>query len=177
LEAHFKAVAAATSLPVILYNHPGRTGVTIEPATMAALAKVSNIVAVKDSSGSLDLVTAYRKACPADFAIYSGDDPLTLHYLATGGHGVISVTGHIVAATLKNMIEAWLAGDHAEALRLHLETYDLSKALFCAPSPAPTKAALKYMGFDVGGVRLPLVEASEAELAPLMKALNGWVPV
>ncbi|MDB5100632.1 MAG: 4-hydroxy-tetrahydrodipicolinate synthase [Cyanobacteria bacterium RYN_339] len=177
LKAHFSAVAAATSLPVILYNHPGRTGVTIEAPLMAELAKVPNIIAVKDSSGSLDLVTAFRLKCPSDFLIYSGDDPLTLQYLATGGYGVISVTSHVAGLEVKAMIEAWLRGDHAEALRLHLATYELSKALFCAPSPAPTKAALAKLGFPVGGVRLPLVEMTTAELEPLYRVLDARSPV
>jgi 4-hydroxy-tetrahydrodipicolinate synthase len=177
LKAHFTAVAAATSLPVLLYNHPGRTGVTIEAPLMAELAKVPNIVGVKDSSGSLDLVTAYRLKCPAAFLIYSGDDPLTLHYLATGGHGVISVTSHVAGLEVKAMIEAWLRGDHAEALKLHLATYELSKVLFCAPSPAPTKAALAKLGFPVGGLRLPLVEMTGAELEPLYRVLDARTPV
>lgn len=177
LVAHFTAIAHATTLPVILYNHPGRTGVTIEPDTLATLAQVPNIVAIKDSSGSLDLVTAYRLEAPQDFVIYSGDDPLTLHYLATGGHGVISVTSHVAGLEVKAMIEAWDRGDHAEALRLHLATYELSKVLFCAPSPGPTKFALAHLGFPVGGVRLPLVELTDAEKAQVARVLDARSPV
>ena len=171
LLAHFTAVAGATELPVILYNHPGRTGVTIEPATMAKLAQVPNIVGVKDSSGSLDLVTAYKLATPDDFIIWSGDDPLTLPYLAVGGRGVISVTAHVAGRELKAMLDAWDRGDVAEARRLHEATFELSKALFCAPSPTPTKYALAHLGFPVGGVRLPLVDLDDAGKAQIDRVL------
>ncbi len=173
LLAHFTAVAGATELPVILYNHPGRTGVTIEADTMARLAEVPNIVGVKDSSGSLDLVTAYRIATPPDFLIWSGDDPLTLPYLAVGGRGVISVTAHVAGRELKAMLDAWDRGDVAEARRLHEATYALSKALFCAPSPSPTKYALARLGFPVGGVRLPLVACDEAACSLVDRVLDA----
>ena len=174
LLAHFSAIAAATPLPVILYNHPGRTGVSIEPQTMARLAQVPTIVGVKDSSGSLDLVTAYRVACGPDFTIWSGDDPLTLPYLAVGAHGVISVTAHVAGPAIKAMIAAWARGDVAEARRLHEATYKLSKALFCAPSPGPTKHALRRMGLAPGGVRLPLVAIEAAAEATVDAARAGW---
>jgi 4-hydroxy-tetrahydrodipicolinate synthase len=177
LRAHFEAVAAASHLPVVLYNHPGRTGVTIEASTLEALAQVTNIVAIKDSSGSLELVTAFRLHTSEDFLIYSGDDPLTLQYLATGAHGVISVTSHVAGTQVKAMIEAWLRGDHHEALRLHLALYDLSKVLFCAPSPGPTKAALAMQGFPVGGVRLPLVDLTDTEYAQVRRVLDASVAV
>lgn len=173
LLAHFTAVAGATDLPVILYNHPGRTGVTIEASTMAKLAEVPNIVGVKDSSGSLDLVTAYRIATPPDFLIWSGDDPLTLPYLAVGAHGVISVTAHVAGRELQAMLAAWDRGDLAEARRLHEATYALSKVLFCAPSPSPTKHALEKLGFPVGGVRLPLLPCDEAERAQVDRVLEA----
>lgn len=171
LQAHFAAVAASVQLPVILYNHPGRTGVSIEPATLTTLAAVPNIIGVKDSSGSLDLVTAYRLKTPANFLIYSGDDPLTLPILAVGGHGVISVTAHIAGVELKHMLDAWARRDVAEARRWHEATFDLSKALFCAPSPGPVKVALALRGFDVGGVRLPLVLPSDGERRQIAEAL------
>lgn len=173
LLAHFTAVAGATELPLILYNHPGRTGVTIEPATMARLAEVPNIVGVKDSSGSLDLVTAYRLATPSDFLIWSGDDPLTLPYLAVGGRGVISVTAHVAGREIAAMLDAWERRDVAEARRLHEATYALSKVLFCAPSPSPTKYALERLGFPVGGVRLPLVACDEEARAQIDRVLDA----
>lgn len=173
LLAHFTAVAAATPLPVVLYNHPGRTGVTIEPATLTELAKLPNVVGVKDSSGSLDLVTAYRLATGPDFVIWSGDDPLTLPYLSVGAHGVISVSSHVAGPLVRRMLDAWQAGNVREAQRLHEETYGLSKALFCAPSPAPTKYALELCGFPVGGVRLPLVSCDASAQASVERALHN----
>ncbi|MEB3221041.1 MAG: 4-hydroxy-tetrahydrodipicolinate synthase [Candidatus Sericytochromatia bacterium] len=176
LRAHFTAVAEATALPVILYNHPGRTGVTIEPATMAELAQLPTVVGVKDSSGNLDLVTAYRLAAGPGFVIWSGDDPLTLPYMAIGAHGVISVSAHVAARDLKAMLEAWARGDVAEARRLHERTYAIGKALFCAPSPAPTKHALATLGFPVGGVRLPLVGCDARAQATVDEAVAAVRP-
>jgi 4-hydroxy-tetrahydrodipicolinate synthase len=173
LYAHFSAIADAVSLPVVLYNHPGRTGVTIEPATMVELAKKPNIVAVKDSSGSLDLATDYRRQLPKDFVLYSGDDPLTLAYLAVGGAGVVSVSSHVAGREIKAMLDAWDRGDLAEAQRLNLALYELHKVLFCAPSPSPVKFALAHRGFDVGGVRLPLLPLTEADQAKVAKALDS----
>lgn len=173
LVAHFSAIADAVKLPIILYNHPGRTGVTIEPATMVTLAQKANIVAVKDSSGNLDLATDYRRQLPNDFDLYSGDDPLTLPYLSIGGVGVISVSSHVAGREIKAMLDAWRDGDHAEALRLHLALYELNKVLFCAPSPSPTKAALAHRGFPVGGVRLPLLPLNEADTAKVARVLDS----
>lgn len=173
LLAHFSAVADAVKLPIILYNHPGRTGVTIEPATMVELAKKPNIVAVKDSSGNLDLATDYRRQLPHDFDLYSGDDPLTLPYLSIGGVGVISVSSHVAGREIKAMLDAWRDGDRTEALRIHLALYELSKVLFCAPSPGPAKAALAHRGFPVGGVRLPLLELDEADRAKVAGVLDS----
>jgi 4-hydroxy-tetrahydrodipicolinate synthase len=169
---HFQAVAQATSLPVILYNHPGRTGVSIEPATMARLAAVPGVVGVKDSSCSLELVSQYRRLTPASFLIWSGDDPLTLPVLAVGGVGAISVTSHVAGRALRRMIAAWDRGDVATARQIHLDLLPLHKALFAAPSPGPTKAALALAGFPVGGVRLPLTPVEpelERQLADLIR--------
>lgn len=176
LLAHFTAIADATTLPIMLYNHPGRTGVTIEPATMTALARHPRIKAVKDSSGSLDLVTDYKRRLPADFGLYSGDDPLTLFYLGVGGTGVVSVSSHVAGLEIRRMLDAWDAGDVATAREIHLALYPLSKVLFCAPSPGPVKYALKHQGFDVGGVRLPLVPMSpdeERQVASVLESLTA----
>jgi 4-hydroxy-tetrahydrodipicolinate synthase len=169
---HFQAVAQATPLPVILYNHPGRTGVSIEPATMARLAAVPGVVGVKDSSCSLELVSQYRRQTPPSFLIWSGDDPLTLPVLAVGGVGAISVTSHVAGRAMRRMIEAWYRGDVATARQLHLDLLPLHKALFASPSPGPTKAALALAGFPVGGVRLPLTPPEpelERQLADLIR--------
>lgn len=177
LLAHFSAVADATALPVMLYNHPGRTGVTIEPATMVALARHPRIKAVKDSSGSMDLVTDYKRQLPADFGLYSGDDPLTLFYLAVGGAGVVSVSSHVAGLRIRAMLEAWDRGDLAEARRIHLALYELSKVLFCAPSPGPVKYALAHEGFPVGPVRLPLVALTPDEEKKVAAVLEGRTAV
>lgn len=171
LYAHFQAVAEAVETPILLYNHPGRTGVSIEPPTMAMLAGIPNIVGVKDSSGSLELVSEYRRLTNDDFLIYSGDDPLTLPMLALGAAGVISVASHVAGRDIKAMLDAWAAKDLERALELHLGLFELAKVLFIAPSPAPTKHALKYQGFNVGGVRLPLVDLNEADKARVERVL------
>lgn len=180
LLAHFGAVAAAApQLPVMLYNHPGRTGVTVEPSTLAALAAACpNLCAIKDSSGSLELATAYRRAVP-QLALYSGDDPLTLPYLAVGAVGVVSVSAHVAARELSAMLEAWSSGQLAEARTWHERLYPLHKALFLSPSPGPTKAALAALGFDAGPLRLPLTPPTEAERAQVLEAMrqaHGEVP-
>lgn len=180
LYQHFRAVAAATPLPVILYNHPPRTGVSIEPGTIARLAELPNVVGVKDSAGSLELVSFYRRVTPAGFRIWSGDDPLTLPILSVGGDGVISVTSHVAGQVIARMLQAWDQGDVATARQLHLDLLPLHKALFASPSPGPVKAALARLGFDVGGVRLPLTPADDAladHLQELMAPFRAAMPV
>ncbi len=173
LIAHFKAIAAATSLPVILYNIPGRTGINMTPETVEKLACVENIVAVKEASGSLDQVTDIRRRTPPSFKIYSGDDSLTLPILAVGGEGIISVASHVVGRRLKEMVEAYVAGQVAKAAEINAELFPLFKALFVTTNPIPVKLALRLTGFDVGGLRPPLVEAGEREAAIVRQALSG----
>ena len=173
LYQHFKTVAESVNIPVILYNHPGRTGVSIDPSTLKKLSAVPNIVGVKDSSGSLTLISEYQMATPDDFMIYSGDDPITLPMLSLGCTGVISVTSHIAGEYVNKMVTAFFKGDMETAKSIHYKLYDLSKVLFCAPSPAPTKAALAMVGFPVGGVRLPLIEVNEAEYAKIKDVVSA----
>lgn len=163
LYAHFRAVAESTALPVILYNIPGRTGVNCLPETVARLAQVPNIVAIKEASGSLDQASEVRKRTPPDFLLYSGDDSLTLPMLAVGGVGVVSVASHLVGEEIGQMIRAFLAGEVRRALEIHLRLWPLFKVLFITTNPVPLKAALRLAGFDVGGPRLPLVEATPRE--------------
>jgi 4-hydroxy-tetrahydrodipicolinate synthase len=163
LYQHFKAVAESTQLPVMLYNIQGRTSVNCEPATIARLAEIPNIVAVKEASGSLDQMSQIRKLTPPEFHLYSGDDSLTLPLLAVGGTGVVSVASHLVGREIKAMIQAFEAGDVRQALALHLRLWPLFKVLFITSNPTPVKAALALAGFNVGGLRLPLVEATAAE--------------
>lgn len=173
LITHFKAIAAATSLPVILYNIPGRTGTNMTPETVEKLAGVENIVAIKEASGSLDQVTDIRRRTPPSFKIYSGDDSLTLPILAVGGEGIISVASHVVGRRLKDMVEAYVAGQVAKAAEINAELFPLFKALFVTTNPIPVKLALRLTGFDVGGLRPPLVEAGEREAAIVRQALSG----
>ncbi len=171
---HFSAVAQAVEIPMILYNHPGRTGVSLSVETVCRLADIPNIVAIKDSSGDLIFLSELRRQLP-DFVIYSGDDPLTLPILAIGGQGVISVASHVAGIEIKAMLKAFAAGQMAEAQRLHLALLPLARVLFCAPSPSPTKAALALCDMPVGGVRLPLTALTEAEAELVSQTWNTFV--
>lgn len=175
LYAHFRAVAESTPLPVMLYNIPGRTGVNCTPETIARLAQVPNIVAVKEAAGSLDQVSEIRVRTPDAFLIYSGDDSLTLPKLAVGATGVVSVAGNLVPGEIKRMIQAYVGGRPDEALRLHRRLWPLFKVLFITTNPVPVKAALRLTGFDCGRVRLPLVDATpkeEEQIRGVLEALD-----
>ncbi len=162
---HFKACAQATDLPVVLYNIPGRTGKNIDAKTTLRLAEdVENIVGIKEASGDLKQITEICANKPDDFAVWSGDDGLTLPILAVGGIGVISVASHIAGPMLREMIDAYKAGNVARAAELHCRLSPLFDALFLpSGNPACVKKALEICGFPVGGLRLPLVEASEED--------------
>ncbi len=172
LYQHFRTVAESTSLPIMIYNIPGRTGVNILPETMARLAEIPNIVAIKEAAGNLEQAAQLRRLLPKDFAIYSGDDSLTLPILSVGGCGVVSVASHLVGRQMKEMIEAYVKGDVATAARLHTELLPLFKVLFITTNPVPVKLALNMVGYPVGGVRLPLVEAGEKEAQAIRKVLE-----
>jgi len=172
LYQHFRTVAESTRLPVILYNHPPRTGVAIAPETLARLVQVSNIVGLKDSSASLDVASDFRKVTPESFLLYSGNDSLTLPMIAIGGYGVISVATHVVGNEVHAMVDATLRGDWEEARRIHFRLWELFNGLFMAPSPAPVKEALSMTGLPVGGVRLPLVELTADERRRLAGMLH-----
>ncbi len=175
LYAHFRAVAESTPLPVMLYNIPGRTGVNCAPDTIARLAEVPNIVAVKEAAGSLDQVSEIRVRTPDAFLIYSGDDSLTLPKLAVGAVGVVSVAGNVTAQPIQDMIQAFFAGRVADALRMHRRLWPLFKVLFITTNPVPVKAAMRLSGFDCGRVRLPLVDATpkeEDQIRAVLRALE-----
>jgi 4-hydroxy-tetrahydrodipicolinate synthase len=157
LYKHFQAIAqSAPDLPIMLYNIPGRTGQNLLPETVAQLATIPNIVAIKEASGSLDQVGQVRHVTPSDFAIYSGDDSLTLPMLALGAYGVVSVASHLAGAQIQEMIQAFVQGKPVEATNIHLKLLDLFKSLFLTTNPIPIKTALKLQGWDVGSFRLPL---------------------
>lgn len=175
LYAHFRAVAESTPLPVMLYNIPGRTGVNCAPETIARLAEVPNIVAVKEAAGSLDQVSEIRVRTPDQFEIYSGDDSLTLPKLAVGATGVVSVAGNLAGLEIQEMIRAFFAGRVAEALRIHRRLWPLFKVLFITTNPVPVKAAMRLAGFDCGRVRLPLVDATpkeEEQIGAVLRAMD-----
>lgn len=171
LYRHFEAIAKATpDLPLILYNIPGRTGQNLQPETVARLAEIPNIVAIKEASGNLDQVSQIRRLIPSNFAIYSGDDSLTLPLLAVGGQGAISVASHLVGPQLQQMIQAFAAGQVQTATKIHLQLLPLFKALFVTTNPIPLKAALKLQGWEVGSPRLPLCDP-EADVFDTLKAV------
>ncbi len=158
---HFKAVAESSDLPIMLYNIPSRTGVSLDPETVAQLAELPACVAIKEASGHMDNVSAIRRLTPTDFAIYAGDDSLTLPMLALGGSGVVSVASHLVGPHVQSMIRAFDQQNFATALQIHLHLFPLFKALFLDTNPIPIKAALCLQGWQVGPNRLPLYALSE----------------
>ena len=176
LYLHFKAIAAAVpDMPIMLYNVPGRTGQSLAPETVVRLAEVSNIVAIKEASGSLDQASDIRRSTPPEFGIYSGDDSLTLPILAIGGCGVVSVASHLTGNLLQKMIQNFETGQVAEASQIHAQLLPLFKALFLTANPIPLKAALRLMGWEVGGCRLPLCDVPDdvvTELKRVMKELK-----
>ena len=174
MEAHFRAIAeAASDLPLMLYNIPGRTGSNMQPASVARLMNCANVVSFKAASGTTEEVSQLRQACGHRLAIYSGDDALTLPMLSVGAVGVVSVASHVVGRRLRNMIEAYLAGQNAVALSQHEQLLPLFKALFATTNPIPVKAALELSGWPVGAPRLPLVPLEPAMRAALSEALDA----
>jgi len=174
LEAHFRAVAeAAPQLPLMLYNIPGRTGCSLAPATVARLMDCPNVVSIKAASGTTDEVSQLRLACGPQMAIYSGDDALTLPMLAVGAVGVVSVASHVAGPQMRSMIDAFLAGRHADALAQHEQLLPLCKALFATTNPIPVKAALELSGWPVGAPRLPLLPLEPSMRDSLSQALSA----
>ena len=168
--AHFRAVAAATSLPVIVYNIPGRCVVNVSPELLAELASVENIVAVKQANPDLDETRRLRELC--DLAVYAGNDDMLLDVLTMGGAGGICVASHIVGPQLADMARLVRAGDTAAATALDESLRQLYKTLFITSSPIPVKAALNLLGQEVGGLRLPLLPATPEETAAVAAELR-----
>lgn len=174
LYQHFKAIATETSLPVMLYNIPGRSVVNMSVDTIVRLSAMENIIAMKEASGNLDAMTEIIANTPEDFVLYSGDDGLTLPVLSIGGNGVVSVASHVLGNEMQAMIRAFESGEYANAAKQHQTLLPIMKGLFSAPSPSPVKTALQLKGLDVGGVRLPLVPLNEVErntLAALLRTI------
>ncbi|HLS22666.1 MAG TPA: 4-hydroxy-tetrahydrodipicolinate synthase [Pseudogracilibacillus sp.] len=172
LYEHFKVIAEATTLPVMVYNIPGRTAVNMDVDTIVRLSEIDNIFSVKEASADLDAMTEIISRTDDDFVLYSGDDSLTLPVLAIGGQGTVSVSSHVVGNDMKAMINAFHSGDIQEASKLHQKLLPTFKAMFSAPSPTPLKAVLNLIGVPVGDVRLPLVPLTEEQLAQLKKDIQ-----
>src|SRR6476659_721227 len=172
---HFKAVADATSLPIMLYNIPGRCGVDISPETVVRLAKeCRNIVSIKEASGSVERVSDLRRRLPESFTILSGDDSLTLPFMAVGAAGVVSVASNLFPSEVCALIQACESADLKSASKLHRKLLPLFKDLFIEPNPVPVKTALGWRGAMSSEVRLPLSEMSEANQARLRKTLEDF---
>ena len=172
IEAHFRAVAAATNLPIMMYDIPGRTGVEIESDTIVKLFEtVDNIVALKDAKGNIAATSWVIKRC--DIPVYSGDDILNLPFLSVGAVGFVSVCGHTVGLKLKAMLDAWFAGNAPKALDIHQELLPVFTGTFRTQGAILTKAAMSLMGLPGGTTRLPLVDATEAQIEQLRKDLNA----
>ncbi|RBW69898.1 4-hydroxy-tetrahydrodipicolinate synthase [Bacillus taeanensis] len=173
LYEHFKAVAEATSLPVMVYNIPGRSVINMTAETIIELSKINNIVSVKEASGNLDQMSIIIENTDSNFSLYSGDDGLTLPVLAIGGNGVISVASHIIGSEMKEMIQLYQEGNVEKAGVLHRQLLPVMRELFKAPSPAPVKAALRHKGIDTGSVQLPLVPLTAEEDHSLVQCINS----
>ena len=175
LYEHFKAIAESVDIPIILYNIAGRTGVNIEPETMARLANdCKNIIGVKEASGNLDQMSRIRQLCPKNFELISGDDSLTLPVLSIGGTGVISVAANIVPRDVADMVEAFQLKDIQKAQALHFKLLPLIKALFLETNPIPVKTAMGLLGMCDPELRLPMCGLSEENTEKLKKALKDY---
>jgi 4-hydroxy-tetrahydrodipicolinate synthase len=168
--AHYKAVAEAVDIPIVLYNVPSRTGTNMLPETVAELSAVKNIVAIKEAGGSVDQVSQIRRLC--GITVLSGDDSLTLPMLALGGTGVISVAANVAPAKVAAMCRAFDKGDLGGAQRIHFELWPLFKGLFIETNPMPVKAALTWMGLIENNLRLPLTPMQTAKFAQLEPVLQ-----
>jgi len=170
---HFMTIAESVDIPIIIYNVPSRTGINLKPELTAKLAKVSNIVGIKEASGSLDQITRiFELTKGEDFAVLSGDDGLTLPILSIGGTGVISVVANVAPKLVVSMIEAFRNGDREKARELHLTLAPLIRAMFLETNPIPVKKAVELIGLPAGNLRLPLAPISPDNEKKLKIALN-----
>jgi len=170
---HFKMIADETSLPIIVYNVPGRTASNILPPTVARLSRIGNIVAVKEASGSLEQVSEIIRTAEPGFQVYSGDDGLTLPVLAVGGCGVISVAGHVVAERMQEMIAAYLSGNVKKAQEIHIELMPFFKVIFVTTNPIPIKTAVNLLGLNAGPLRPPLIAPTSEETGQLRAVMQS----
>ena len=174
IKKHFEAIAASVKIPIIMYNVPGRTCVNMSPSLVAELAKLDNIVAIKEASGDLAQVAEIARLVPDDFAIYSGNDDSILPLLSLGGHGVISVLANICPKETHDLVYKFFEGDLEISRKLQLEMKPLIDALFIEVNPVPVKTAANLLGFNVGNLRLPLAEMDSKNIEVLQKELINW---
>ena len=169
---HFAAIAESTDLPLILYNIPGRTSVTISAETMARLAEIPNIVGVKDSTLSMNMISDVKSMCGEEFDVLSGDDPMTLPLISLGGVGVISVASNVAPGAVSDMVNALLSGDFERGRELHYELLPLFRALFVETNPIPVKTAASLLGLCSDEMRLPLIPMSGENLRRLQETMD-----
>ena len=169
LIAHYSCIAEAVSIPMILYNVPSRTGLDMPVTVYQALSQIPKIAGVKEASTDITKVTRIRQTCPPDFAVWSGNDELTVPVISLGGQGVISVLSNILPAEVSAMVDAALDGDLDTAGDLQIQLQPLCDLLFCEVNPIPVKAAMKYLGYDCGDCRLPLTSLSKTNQERMRK--------
>jgi 4-hydroxy-tetrahydrodipicolinate synthase len=174
LIAHYSAIASSVSLPVIIYNVPGRTGVDIPVGVYRELAKIPNITGVKEASADINKIAKIRRECPEDFYIWSGNDDQIVPAMSLGAKGVISVLSNVLPKEAGNMAAAALSGDFETAAALQLRLLPLIEALFCEVNPIPVKKAVNLMGMNAGTLRLPLTEMEEATTARLKASMEAY---
>jgi 4-hydroxy-tetrahydrodipicolinate synthase len=172
LYQHYKAIAAAVELPIILYNVPGRTGCNIDPATVAKLAEIENIVGIKEASGNISQMAAVAAKAPKDFIVLSGDDSVTVPLMAIGGRGVISVVSNEIPAEMTRMVELCAKNEFAAAREIHDRFFPLMEVNFVESNPMPVKAAMGFMGLLEAVWRLPLVAPKAENLAKIRGVLE-----
>jgi 4-hydroxy-tetrahydrodipicolinate synthase len=173
LYQHFRAIAESTELPIVVYNVPGRTGVNLEPATLARLATIPNIVGVKEASGNITQMCEICNALPADFLVLSGDDAITLPLMAIGGRGIISVASNEIPAEMVQMVETAERGDFAAARVVHKRILPLMQVNFVEANPVPVKAAMAAMGLIEEVYRLPMCSPRPESKEKILKVLRG----
>jgi 4-hydroxy-tetrahydrodipicolinate synthase len=174
LYLHFKAVAEAVDIPIILYNIASRTGVNIEPETFTKLAEIKNIIGVKEASGSLEQMSRIKNLCPKDFLLISGDDALTIPVMSIGGVGIISVVANIIPKDVADMCDAFAKGNITKARDMHFRMLNLVKAMFIETNPIPVKTAMGLMGLCEGSLRLPMCEMMPENKEKLIKAMKEY---
>ncbi len=172
--AHYKAIAEKTSLPIICYNVPGRTGVNLLPQTFAKLAEIENVVAIKEASGNMEQIEECLRLCKGKADVYSGDDGITVPIMAMGGLGVISVASNVIPKYVSDMTRAFFEGDMQKARDMQLDMLPLVKLLFCEVNPIPIKKAMQLKGACNGKLRLPLTEMTAQNADKLAQELKKY---